>query len=763
MKYIKNLIILFVIALILSSCASTEVRAVRQGDLQKLEKFLSKGGDSNEVDKDGNGLIHVAVEYGQPESLLALLNAGADADLLNRAGNTALIMAVAKNAMNMVDILLSYGANASIPGSGGRTTLMASAVTGSVPMMKRILSQGVDIEAVDNSGMSALFFSVSSNSPEALLYLLNSSADPGLTDNKDRTVLHLLTKNGQRPLARILIEAGADPSQVQSLTGELPLHIASGAGSWELVAEYLNYDTALKQINLSSIQLGAPLFYALNSGLPSQAAVNTMKILLDAGANPNIASVQNVLPIVHAVEKLDAPRVELLINWGALNNRLSEEKLLLHTAASRKLPKLVSVLLKAEIDPDLRDRQGNTALFIAVREADVETAELLLVSGAEPDIINNDGETVLYITLERDGRQKNGISEETSLLLRYRASLPTGKKILLELLLPTMDSGNAEVAEILFRAGANPNERVKDGMTLLMLSSSRRFVKLSRVLIIKSARINMWDKNGNTSMHFATGAGSVEGVELLLRYGEHPDRLNNEDIRPIQLAPKNDQGLRIIEILLAAGAKPLPIETSTEIADSADETPVSDDVETVSTDNGDDNSVVEESVSETVDKEKTTEEDTVAEDPVVEESSEEVTDIQGEDIKDDQQKNEEWGKAKVLYLGEDEPRKISEDRIKFEDFSALVPKFYPRNMYSQSNKREVLIYIRNETKIDAEIYLIGTDGKIEAVELLPSGGFIRMETREGNIYPVYTKDSIYFGEIKTTGQEVQYFRLAEKE
>ena len=52
MKHFKKILILITITLIISSCASTEVRAVRQGDIQKLEKFLSKGGDPNEQDKE---------------------------------------------------------------------------------------------------------------------------------------------------------------------------------------------------------------------------------------------------------------------------------------------------------------------------------------------------------------------------------------------------------------------------------------------------------------------------------------------------------------------------------------------------------------------------------------------------------------------------------------------------------------------------------------------------------------------------------------
>ncbi len=757
MKHFRKIIILIAVGLIISSCASTEVRAVRQGNLEKLEKFLSKGGDPNEVDKDGNGLIHVAVQYGQADSLQTLLIARANPDLLNSAGNTALILAVGKNAVNMIDILINYGGDVRISGSGGRTTLMLAAANGNVQMMERLLSKGVELEAVDNSGLSALFYSVTSKNPEGLSFLINSGADAGRIDNKDRTPLHLLTQNGQKAFARLLVQAGADPSRQQSSSGETPLHIASGSGAWELVEEYLADDRALHQINQLGTRLGAPLFYALNTKLPSQAAVNTMSILLDAGADPNLASVQDILPIVHAVEKLDAPRVELLVKAGSkLNIRLEERKTLLHSAAARGIPELVSVLLRGGIDPDLTDRQGNTALFIAVARPDIETAEVLLTSGVEPDIINNAGKTVLYITLERDTGRQSGISRETSLLLRYEASLPPGKEILSQLLLRTADSGNAGVAEILLKIGANPNEVIQNGMTILMLSSSRTFIELSEVLLLEGARINMRDEKGNTAMHFSSGAGSVEGVELLLRFGEYPDTLNYETIRPIQLAPQNDRGLRIIEILLAAGAQPVPQEAEPEIVDPADETPLPVDEEAV-------DDIIVESESETIASEEPTDTDAVAEDLVVENSQEKDDDTQDKDTQDEPEKNEEWGKAKVLYIGESEPRRISEDRIIFADFSAMVPKSYPKNMYSQSNKREVIIYIRNETQFNAEIYFVSTAGMIEAVEVLPQGEFTKIETREGNVYPVYTQDNQYFGEIKTTGQEVQYFRLAENE
>jgi ankyrin repeat protein len=763
MKYIRNIIILITIVLLINSCASTEVRAVRQGDLQKLEKFLSKGGNPNEVDKEGNGLIHVAVQYGQADSLQTLLLAGANPNLLNRTGNTALILAVEKNAINMTDILTSYGGDVSIAGSNGRTTLMLAAANGSVQMMEKLLSEGIAIEAVDNSGLSALFYSVSGNNPEGLSFLIRFGADAGRIDNKDRNPLHLLTQNGQKSFISLLVEAGADPSRQQSSTGETPLHIASGAGAWELVSEYLNYNDVLEQVNLPSTGLGTPLFYALKPELSSQAAINTIRILLDADADPNLVSVDGIVPIVHAVEKLDATRVELLVKYGSkLNFRSADRKTLLHLAAARSNPSIVSILLESGVDPDLTDLQGDTALLMTVMGSDIESTELLLISGADTDIINNDGDTPLKISLERDADRNSGISKETSLLLEYKASLPPGKEVLSQILHRVVDSGNADVAEILLRYGANPNERVQEGKTLLMLSSSSKYVKLSDVLLRKGARTNMWDKNGNTAMHYASTAGSVDGVKLLLRFGENPDSENYETFRPIQLAPQNEQGKSIIGILLAAGAQPVPQKAEPETVVPADEASEAVDKETgIEIEDG--NQIALESETETLENNDPADKDTVTEKTVTEESLEEVKENQAEEIKGEPEKNVEWVKAKILSIGETEPRKVSGDRISFENFLALVPKSYPKNLYSKSNNREVTIYILNETEITAEIYFVNTVGIIEAIQKLSPWESTSIDTREGNIYPVYTQNNKYFGEIKSTGREEQYFRLTDNE
>jgi len=742
-KVQQYLILLLVTVIFLGSCATAEVRAVRKGDLQKIEKFLSKGGDPNTVDADGNSLIHIAVQYGQPGSLERLLIAGANPNLLNNAGDTAAIMAVGMNRNDMVNILLNFDADMKIPGNRGKTTLMLAAANGNIQLLERLLSAQVPIDAKDRSGSTAIFYSISSKNSEALSFLLDSGANAKHIDNNGRNPLHLMSQNRHSTYAGILLAAGTNPSQKQETTGETPLHIASGSGAWELVELYLAYG-AERDINLNSTKLGAPLFYALKPEIPSSAAIKTIRLLLNTGADPNLPSIKEILPIVFAVEKLDVPRVELLIDSGArLDIRLSERRSILHLATSRDIPEIISILIDSGINPDLKDLNGNTALFISVEKESIKAVEVLLAKGADPKIINNAENSALLIPLERDAGQNRGLSAMTNLLIRYEAPFPQGKETLKRLLLLTARSGNADVADLLLTSGANPNESSANGMTILMLASSRNFTELSEVLLKWGARVNMRDDMGNTAMHFSSRAGSVEGVELLLHYGENPDPVNYEKLRPVQLAPENDRGLRIIEILLAAGAQPLPVEIP------AEETPTE-----------------ETPTEETPTEETPTEETPTEETPTVVDSSTEENNnddvIEESTISENEISEELWSKARVLILGENEPRGISDRRIIFPDFSAQVPESYPKNLTSKSNPREVVIYIWNETPYSAEIYQVKTDSNTEAVSVLASGEITEIKTRQGNVFPVYSEDNLYFGEIKTTGQEDQFYRLIQE-
>jgi ankyrin repeat protein len=69
------------------------VKAVRDGDEEKVRQSLLKGENPNQIDASGRPLLMIAVMDGQVAVVDALLKGGAVADGLDREGYTSLIRA----------------------------------------------------------------------------------------------------------------------------------------------------------------------------------------------------------------------------------------------------------------------------------------------------------------------------------------------------------------------------------------------------------------------------------------------------------------------------------------------------------------------------------------------------------------------------------------------------------------------------------------------------------------------------------------------
>lgn len=113
-------------------------------------------------------------------------------------------------------------------------------------------------------------------------------------------------------------------------------------------------------VNASDKHYRIPLLEAVSSGNPE-----TVKVLLDAGANVNVS----------------------MCRYGYGRTPL-------HEAAEFSKPEIVEILLKAGADVNARDRNGYTPLRLTSRfghPADADTARILIKAGADVNARENWG------------------------------------------------------------------------------------------------------------------------------------------------------------------------------------------------------------------------------------------------------------------------------------------------------------------------------------------------------------------------------------
>jgi len=160
--------------------------------------------------------------------------------------------------------------------------------------------------------------------------LARAGADPNARDGNGRTPLHVATFQGHGPAAQALIEAGTDSrlldrqrydavtiAAVRDDVATLKALLASGAsaklmtsvydGTALIAAAHLGHDGVVREL----IRAGAPLDHVNNLGWTALIEavilgdggprhVETVRALVQAGADANIADRQGMTPLEHA-------------------------------------------------------------------------------------------------------------------------------------------------------------------------------------------------------------------------------------------------------------------------------------------------------------------------------------------------------------------------------------------------------------------------------------------------------------------------------
>jgi len=245
------------------------------------------------------------------------------------------------------------------------------------------------------------------------------------------------------------------------------------------------------------------------------------------------------------------------------------------------------LFLKAGIDPDSTDREGNTALMVASGNGDTVIVNALLKARASVDKRNPGGGTALgwaavaghvevvrlLLTRGPDAQSVEdsfvdaaamGRRDVTALLLERFAG---NGKLLARALRGTAGSNfvvadeNAlvEVVRLLIQRGADVSAADDEGWTALMLAAERGRGAMARLLVDSGADINHrcacrgWLSGGYTALAMASNSGRPEIAEMLITAGADLSVRNNDGQTALFIAADR-QHERIVASLLVRGA-----------------------------------------------------------------------------------------------------------------------------------------------------------------------------------------------------------------
>lgn len=272
----------------------------------------------------------------------------------------------------------------------------------------------------------------------------------------------------------------------------------------------------------------------------------TVRILLEAGANPNLPAVQGGSPLHSAIGHWDPWKIEILLRYGARHDIFT-------AAVVGDLKEVKRQLDDGEFLLDRRDIYRNrTALEWAAFRRQEEVGEYLIERGAEvtPQVL---------VCLGMLNEIKRRVAEDPDFVNRRIGAEWSDPPLMW-----AVRSGQLEVLEYLLSAGADPNGLgAWDQMALPLTVDlpAETSLAAAELLIDAGADVEPARETWRTHLGEFTTKGRLEVAELLVRHGADVNRRNRRGQTPLQAliyppswVERYGDPLIGIEFLLSRGA-----------------------------------------------------------------------------------------------------------------------------------------------------------------------------------------------------------------
>lgn len=287
-----------------------------------------------------------------------------------------------------------------------------------------------------------------------------------------------------------------------------------------------------------------PLHIALVNGYDSVA-----EFLIEKGADVNEPNVVGAPPLLLAVGRGNDKIVQMLMAKGASPGfRDPDGRTLLHYSAAFNHTDVTQTLLtKGKLQPNTADGLGNTPLHETARLFNaVDTAVMLIKAGATANTENRKGETAMNMVAFKSKKEAlQGTAMFTTWVI-----LNSGR------LARTSDERAPKLAEVLIKAGADPNHATKEGDLPLHDALVNSKIELCHVLLRMGADPEKPGNKGSRAIHITFMPVLEKGdTEIATEIINKTHNLNEKDYRgyaPIHLAAVAGNE-KIVRLLISKG------------------------------------------------------------------------------------------------------------------------------------------------------------------------------------------------------------------
>jgi uncharacterized protein len=470
------------------------------------------------------------------------------------AGCESFVLVVTRIAVVVICSAVTLGA--------AGTPVVDAVKSGNVEAVRALVQKRVDVNIAEVDGMTALHWAARNNDIESAKLLIRAGANAKATTRYGFTPLALAAQNGSAPMLDLLLKAGADANAALP-EGETALMTAARTGS----------ASAIKVLASSGANVNVRESWMGESAIAWAAAENhtdAVKALIELGADVNAKS-----------KVLNFPEFKWTTS-GMVSTALPRGGWtpLMHAARQGALEAGKALTDAPQIDLNVVDPDGTTALVVAIINAHYDFAAMLLDKGADPNVADGTGTAALYFLVDMhtlgnmQGRPAPKLVDAIDAEGLLKKLMAKGANPNARLLRPMLGryhgSGDATLGEgttpflraakavdvpfmkVLLEGGADATLTKKDRTNAAMLVAAGQAnagylgpgpdaalsatLEALQICIDRGVDLNAFNTTGQTAMHVAAGRGLDAVVKFLAEHGAKLDRTDKQGRTPLDVA-----------------------------------------------------------------------------------------------------------------------------------------------------------------------------------------------------------------------------------
>jgi ankyrin repeat protein len=399
---------------------------------------------------------------------------------------------------------------------------------------------------------TALFETLIKACKDGDLAKVTKAVDGGADVNKktpdDFTPLIVAITHKRKPIVEYLLSKGARVDKKTGRLGWTALLEACLGGSLDIATMLVD---AGADVNLKSSEEVSPLFFSIyNKHTP------VVEYLLSKGARVDEMDPSGLTPLYKACFDGSLDIASALVDAGAdVNLKSTSDYAPLYAAVSNKHKTVMEYLLSkgARID-EKSGPNGLTAIYKACADGSLDIATVLVDAGADVNLKSPQGFAPLFAAIQ------NNHKPVVEYLLSKGVHIDEKNgKLGLTALHKACINGSLDIATVLVDAEADINVKDESGFTPFYSAVHNHHIPVIKYLLSKRARIN--EKNGpndDTVLNRACVTGSLEIVKILVNAGADINAVNKQGKTPLDFAvEKNHQSvIDYLESLQPSQASP---------------------------------------------------------------------------------------------------------------------------------------------------------------------------------------------------------------